>query len=710
MSDSINNVRLEFLRHGPPHNQLLSPLTRYLALCDNHSSVTMQVPYEHREFLARNRYLNYEDLAGTKPDPAARKDAERNRQLQIDLAAKEISELLGRIPGLPARLAEGSGEDSLAHLELVLSASELALLPFELARSPSGCPGEGQPLTLQNNPPVCITRRSRRVERQCIDWERRPRILFAAAAPGASIPFEQHLRALRQAIDPWVRRPADGATGARAIEDLLKVLPDASIAEICEEMRTRPYTHVHLLAHGVEMGEDHDRRFGVRLHDQHHKARPHDIDASQLALALTPVGGLNGGVIPTVVSLASCHGGNEGGVIGAGSSVAHMLHDHNIPLVVASQFPLSFKASVIMVNDLYKGLLWGDDPRRILCALRRKLRSVLSDTHDWASLLAYASLPADMGPMLHWTRYKQASRGISAGFSYSKYHDPISEESPEEKEKQMVRRRLKRSKQELEKLLKMDLDAELRARVHGLLASTEKREGHARFLEVKKEEENETTEEDSEKEDGAAGSASFPADFLERVRAARKHYGKAYELNRYNSWALVQELTITASLLDFDAGDDAKARIRARWYLAKDLLYEDIQKPGACPVRVQCALSNLIEVWLLKLLLFEPKEKKEEREGFLDNTTENFERVLDDFVRTLVPGSYEIKSRIRQLDLMLKWCGTWKSTENFQKRVEVFAEDIDEEAAIHYRTCVNEFEELANKALTRLKREQQAST
>ena len=30
----MRTIRLELLRHGPPHNQLLSPLTDYLALCD----------------------------------------------------------------------------------------------------------------------------------------------------------------------------------------------------------------------------------------------------------------------------------------------------------------------------------------------------------------------------------------------------------------------------------------------------------------------------------------------------------------------------------------------------------------------------------------------------------------------------------------------------------------------------------------------------
>jgi len=37
----MRTLTLELLRHGPAHNQLLSPLTPYLALCENHPAVTL---------------------------------------------------------------------------------------------------------------------------------------------------------------------------------------------------------------------------------------------------------------------------------------------------------------------------------------------------------------------------------------------------------------------------------------------------------------------------------------------------------------------------------------------------------------------------------------------------------------------------------------------------------------------------------------------
>ena len=38
----MRTVTLRAGRHGPAHNQLLSPLTQYLALCENHPAVTLQ--------------------------------------------------------------------------------------------------------------------------------------------------------------------------------------------------------------------------------------------------------------------------------------------------------------------------------------------------------------------------------------------------------------------------------------------------------------------------------------------------------------------------------------------------------------------------------------------------------------------------------------------------------------------------------------------
>jgi hypothetical protein len=59
MSD-IHDIRLEFLRSGPAHNQLLSPLTPYLALCGADGPVSVHLPFEHGQLLNRLNRLRYE--------------------------------------------------------------------------------------------------------------------------------------------------------------------------------------------------------------------------------------------------------------------------------------------------------------------------------------------------------------------------------------------------------------------------------------------------------------------------------------------------------------------------------------------------------------------------------------------------------------------------------------------------------------------------
>ena len=50
---NIRTVTLEFLRAGPRHNQLLSPLTQYLAVCGDSPAGVVNLPYEHAVFERR---------------------------------------------------------------------------------------------------------------------------------------------------------------------------------------------------------------------------------------------------------------------------------------------------------------------------------------------------------------------------------------------------------------------------------------------------------------------------------------------------------------------------------------------------------------------------------------------------------------------------------------------------------------------------------
>src|SRR4029079_1758951 len=57
---TIRRVNIEFLRPGPSHNQLLSPYTQYLAVCNDAGAAAETVPYEQRVFERRLKELRYE--------------------------------------------------------------------------------------------------------------------------------------------------------------------------------------------------------------------------------------------------------------------------------------------------------------------------------------------------------------------------------------------------------------------------------------------------------------------------------------------------------------------------------------------------------------------------------------------------------------------------------------------------------------------------
>src|SRR5262249_21361587 len=173
----VYTVSLELLRHGPPHNQLLSKVTEYLALCGDLGAVSVFLPFDHAEYERRLDALSY----GGGGDAEKR---EAQRRGQLDELGALMRDLLGAVPGLPAALAEANslGVD-VAHLRLVVTPNELALLPFECAVVPEGAPGgTGQRLSLQGRAPVAITRQVRGVAAPVVRWPRQPRILFAWAS------------------------------------------------------------------------------------------------------------------------------------------------------------------------------------------------------------------------------------------------------------------------------------------------------------------------------------------------------------------------------------------------------------------------------------------------------------------------------------------------------------------------------------------------
>jgi hypothetical protein len=411
---AIRTIKLEILRSGPDHNQLLSPLTPYLALCGADGPVTLTLPFEQRQLLSRLERLRYY-IRNTVVAPEQR-----------EAELREMGELIGKILGLiPALLAElGSVQPDrgqLVHLRLSLAAFELGFVPFETAIAPEGFPASGSPLLLQSNIPITMTREVRHGRPLPVAWDRRPRILFAFASPQglASVPSQNHLIALRRAIDPWVAIREETADKLKAVKDILTVLPDATLDQIRQTCSDTEYTHVHILAHGAPYEYAGERRYGLALCSSADPAETDVVDGERLAIALTSnrATTCNGSPRPTVLSLATCDSGNIGSVLTPGGSIAHELHAAGIPWIFASQFPLWMRASTLFTEVLYKRLLLGADPRCVLHELRQRLRISFPETHDWASIVSYASVPWDFENQVMAFRDRQTRSRIETQFA-----------------------------------------------------------------------------------------------------------------------------------------------------------------------------------------------------------------------------------------------------------------------------------------------------
>jgi beta-lactamase superfamily II metal-dependent hydrolase len=393
-------VTVEFLRPGPPHNQLLSPLTQYLAICNNSGAGVVTVPYEQARFERQLKQLRYD----------TRESADRRAVLHE--IGEAMGRLLGCVPGLPGALTVDPSQPGLMiHLRLTLSASELALLPFELAKVPIAQVSASDAwLAIQARPPVCITRNVRTVSPEGVVWPDQPRILFVAGDP-SRVPFQEHKRALLDAIRPFqypVRDDLRETPERSTAGELLTILVNPTLNDVLHECRRQRYTHLHILAHGDLDGHE----FGLAL-----RSTDDSIDVvsgERFANAITAVDE-TGVHRPSIVTLASCDGGNVGSLVLPGADLAHALHQAGIPLVVAAQFPLSMEGSVPLASTLYEGLLRGEHPLVLLQQLRAELHARYTTTyHDWASLVVYEALPRALSEQLESLRYQQAKRAMDA--------------------------------------------------------------------------------------------------------------------------------------------------------------------------------------------------------------------------------------------------------------------------------------------------------
>lgn len=591
----VHPFKLELLRQGPAHNQLMSPITPYLALSGNAPPQTLYFPFEHRQLLSRLTRLRQAD----------RNMPPMEREAVLRDLGEPLGQVLGTVPSLYAAMTRD--DEPLLHVQLALSALELSMLPFEAVVAPDHFPGGNKPMLLHS--PMVVTREVRRSQRAAVRWNRAPKILFAFASPGglAPVPAQAHLNALRRAIEPLVKRSdkADAEANKTArlaeVSKLLHVLPNASLHSLTEACRSHAFTHVHILAHGVPIQMAGGDRYGMALCRDGEPLALATVDAAQL------VGALRGGIdaddacMPTLVSLATCDSGAVDSVLMPGGSLAHELHEAGVPWVVASQFPLWMDASVLLAESLYAGMLVGNDPRRVLLEVRRRLAAEVPDTFDWASLVAYATIPFDLDRQVADFRERQTRVQLEVRFSMTDEMLALGTTGAE------LRARVTPLAEDIREMLRRQIAASDRAddtggsdrarRAQradwlGMTAASEKRLGIVLQRVA-----------DAEAAQQGAGEEA-PANTIdprsrEAYQRARDLYLEATRVEAHNHWVSTQYLSmgVIAARRDPAALAALVAADRGRW--ERTLQLARFEQPGAKGKELAWAWGTLAELTML---------------------------------------------------------------------------------------------------------------
>jgi hypothetical protein len=664
-SRSPKLIELQLLRHGEALNQLLSPLTEYFALCGDHDSGTINVSMKHRSLLTKLRALDYEDSAKTQDD-------------QLDEMTELVTGVLSRVPGLGTELS--GCYQQLAHVSLATNAAELSMVPFELARMPSGTAGAGQPMCLQPHVPVCLTRRSRNVNRPALNWERNVRILMIASDAGGDIPLQAHYANLRKLVDPWlaVPRGQEGDSQEKVREKCLKLLKNPTVSEIRECLREckpeESFTHIHILAHGAACDRD-ANRFGVVLPSSKNSAGPAVIDGEQLAAVLgyDPERSTSS---PLVVTLAICQSSRQGGVIMPGSSLAFELHSKGVPLVVGSQFPLTFGGSITMARELYAGFLLGHDPRAVIWNTRRALFEETQHAlppsidqrspHDWASLTVYAQLPKELDEWLPQMERDQIYGRLKTKMDHLDYLSGLLDENGTATVEQDSSKNaadfhpddLQKPLEQVEQFeqwidgFKWKTPAD-EAVSRGILASAMKRLGIV-FLRLSssKSECKEARDRLWKLKSGFQNHPYFQATNPEVFRTrleklgrkaltdAEQQYSRIFDLDRDQGWALVQSLSLNLALHGSVLYDDFQTA-----------MVINLRDRGRSCARRRCwAMAALAELSLMRSAIqkleLDPKDKRWQVVDELCSQAE-LEKKFSHYVENLILLAREVPNDVR---------------------------------------------------------------
>ena len=583
----MKSLIIGIARTGKPHNYVLNEDTKYISMCGNKPEVSFSIGCEQDQFIKAVAGLRYDDA---DPDASAGPISFfQNLTTQIfqDLKYLKIEE----------------NDFSPLHIRLVTTPFELAQIPFEFTLTPPNIAGETQiPLLAHPERKITLTREIRQESEARYVWPYQPRILFAWAQPDPemTVPYEDHLNVLKAIVSPLAKPQKDVPDPTPDIAGLITELPNASVDSIKMKIqegvaKEKPYTHLHILAHGGQKLVYGVTEFRLVLCKDGNKDEAQKVSGESLANAIVPVDKKS---IPTVVSLCVCDSGNVGNTIFPTGSLIYQLHNAGVPCVFASQFPLTQPGSVQLVKTLYHQLINACDPRMALYETRIELKK--ASNHDWASLVAYARFPEDINEQLQAANLKMLFNSMKITNAWVDHAFKFLEKiEPGNREPILLdlENRLTQSIEELSKFLNPEnkresnlANALLQAEHFGLLGSGYKRKAEYLFRLV---------------EFNPARKTDLVNRSIEAVNKAKEFYNCGLEANPTSHWTAMQYLSLKA-ISEGILEDESEI-----WYVTKRMAERDEKKSSNEEDRIW-AWGTLAELFLLKPLTIGGKSKAEE--------------------------------------------------------------------------------------------------
>jgi hypothetical protein len=551
----VRSLLVEFHRFNDLETGIWRKGDPYLAAAASHPVREFKMPLGQDDFLDLIVDLRYQS-SGDKRKGALKRVGEIATEFLGSDSLREVNEPADdRFP---------------LQLDLVVNPMELSALPFEAATD-----SQGRALLARAERPVVLTRRVRHgFADNRTPWPARPRMLYAWAAPSGveQVPCDEHEKALRAALEPWIPPPElnDLAPDPAGV---LRTIPEASLRAIKEACKQsvaakQPFTHVHLLAHGYPVDEGHRKRFGIALHSESGELDP--VTPEDLSSALAPLVGH-----AVVVTLASCDSASATNMTTSRHSVAHVIHVAGFPIVVASQLPLTVAGSNLMARTFYSGLLTGQDVRTVLHQVRVGLYGSQETTgHDWASLVGYVQLPEGYQDHLREVRLQAVL--ASLGTMQSCSDTLVKQRGTDAARFDWVARQLAERIGELEAFRQEAERGGHREGLQenlGLLGSAEKRLAELCFVR------------------GVLGERDRWSKLVrEALQRSRDWYRRGYESNLSAHWNGAQYLSLEAVL----EGRIANPR---RWHAA--VAAAEIDRGRRNPQDAIWACGSLAELWLL---------------------------------------------------------------------------------------------------------------